>query len=65
MHEEGLGVAQSFLRAHLFYNLAAAKGDARAREARNTIATKMTAATLAQAQELAEGWPESAKRLAK
>lgn len=65
LHEDGLGVPQSFLRAHLFYNLAAAKGDARAREARNLIAAKMTAGTLAEAQELAEGWPESAKRLAK
>ena len=63
LYEDGLGVSQSFVQAHLYYNLAAARSDGEAREARTFIAVKMTPASLARAQQLAESWPGSASVL--
>jgi len=56
LYEEGLGVPQSYLRAHLFYNLAGAGGVAEARAARDSLAAKMSVEQVAEAQALALGW---------
>jgi hypothetical protein len=56
LYEQGMGVPQSYLRAHLFYNLAGSKGLAEAREARDALAAKMSVAQVAEAQRLALNW---------
>ena len=54
--EVGKGVPQNFIRAHLYYNLAAAQGSAPARRARDRLARRMTKTDIAQAQHLAATW---------
>lgn len=56
LYEQGMGVPQNYLRAHLFYNLAGSKGLAEAREARDALAAKMSIAQVAEAQTLALNW---------
>jgi hypothetical protein len=53
LYEEGLGVPQDFVQAHRWYNVAGSRGHAEAREARDTLANRMTANQLAEAQRLA------------
>jgi TPR repeat protein len=52
----GWGVPQDYVLAHKWYNLAAAAGDQDAAESRNDLASKMTAAQIAEAQKLAREW---------
>lgn len=56
LYEQGLGVPQNFIRAHIFYNLAGSKGIADAREAREALAAKMSLDQIAEAQRLALEW---------
>lgn len=56
LFEDGRGIPQNYVRAHLYYNLAAAQGSAPARRARNRLARRMTKTDLAQAQHLAAAW---------
>ena len=56
LYEEGRGVPQNFVEAHVWYNLAAAQGNADARKARDTLAPKLTREQLASAQERAQNW---------
>lgn len=56
LYELGLGVPQSFLRAHFYYNLAGARGDQDAIAARDALANRMSADEVARAQELALDW---------
>jgi|GEM_PF-4935714 len=53
LYEDGVGVPQVYVRAHYYFNLAAAKGNAAARDARNRIARQMTLEELAEARSLA------------
>ena len=63
MYANGTGVRQDFVRAHMWFNLAAAalSGDTRdtATKNRDRIASKMTAEQIATAQEMARRCQES------
>ena len=56
MYERGRGVPQSLVDAHMWYNLSVAYGETRAAEARNAVATRMTAPQIAEAEERARQW---------
>jgi TPR repeat protein len=61
MYENGRGAPQDYVRAHMWYNLAASgASDNRTREeavkARDAIAAKMTSAQIAEGQRLAREW---------
>lgn len=61
LHEAGNGTAQDFVQAHKWYNLAAARGHRHAAEARDSLAERMTAGQVAEAQQATRGWqPEEA-----
>lgn len=61
MYEAGSGTLQDFVEAHKWYNLAAAAGHRHAATARDTLAGRMTAKQIAQAQRQAQAWqPTSA-----
>ena len=53
---KGLGVPQDFIEAHKWFNLAAARGDARAAAERNALAKRMTLEERAEARKLARAW---------
>ncbi len=57
--EQGLGLPQSYVRAHAWYNLAAAAGHGEARAARDRLTGRMTVEQLAQAQDMAARWQPS------
>jgi len=50
MYYLGDGVAQDYVSAHMWANIAAANGTERARELRDTVASKMTPADISEAQ---------------
>ncbi len=53
MYERGRGVPQDFIRAHMWYNVAAAAWDSDdAREHRDSVASRMTAAQIGKAQKM-------------
>ena len=54
MYIKGQGVAQNYIRAHMWLNLAAAQGDAGALASRDHLARMMTPAQVAEAQRLAQ-----------
>ena len=56
MHEQGQGVPQDYVVAHMWLNLAAAQGVEDAREGRDRVAGMMTSAQIAEAQRLAREW---------
>jgi len=56
MYAYGRGVAQDYVRAHMWYDLSAAKGNPMAIRNRNAIARRMTPAQIAKAQKLARQW---------
>ena len=56
MYGSGQGVPQNYVQAHMWYNLAAAQGDAEGTKNRDLVAKKMTPQQIAQAQELARNW---------
>ena len=66
MYTKGRGVRQDFVRAHMWFNLAAAalSGDSRdtATKNRDRIAAKMTAEQIGAAQEMARRCQESKLR---
>jgi TPR repeat protein len=53
MYEVGLGVVQSNVRAHMWFNIAAANGDLTARNRRDFLAAEMTKDDISKAQSLA------------
>ena len=53
-YEFGQGVVQNYVRAHMWYNLSVANGNSFASQNRDDVATKMTSAQIAQAQEMAQ-----------
>ena len=56
MYENGQGVPQDFVTAHMWYNLAGIQGDEKAHEYRDRIAEKMTSDQIAEAQRRAREW---------
>lgn len=66
LYADGMGVPQNFVQAHLWLNLAAARGQKQAMKQRDELGAKMTAEQLAEAQKLAAAWrPVRAARLAR
>lgn len=55
-YSTGQGVAQDFVAAHKWFNLAAMRGIDEAKSWRNQIAGEMNASQIAQAQKLAREW---------
>ncbi len=58
MYGRGEGVPQDYVRAHMWLNIAAAKGDKWAVKNRDIIAKRMTPADISKAQRLANEWWE-------
>ena len=56
MYYNGEGVPQNYIQAHMWLNLAGARGDEKAREARDIVKDKMTPEQIAEAQRLASVW---------
>ncbi len=59
MYQEGTGVAQNPVRAHMWHNLAAANGNEKARAWRDKLFSQLTLAQTAEAQELAKQWSKN------
>ena len=59
----GLVVPQDFVLAHMWFNLAASRGDTGAAEQRDSLAEKMVPAERADAQKLAREWRPAATTL--
>lgn len=55
-YSNGQGVAQDYVTAHKWFNLAAMRGISEAKSWRNRIAQEMTAGQIAEAQKLAREW---------
>jgi TPR repeat protein len=62
MYGNGRGVAQDYVSAHLWFNLAASRGYQRAGKGRDITARRMTPDQLAEAQGLAREWKPSLER---
>lgn len=60
LYSRGQGVARDVVRAHLWFDLAAAQGDSFAAEALAALEVGMTAAQLAEARALAAAWKPAA-----
>ena len=56
LYTEGKGVRQDYIQAHKWFNLAAAGGVGEALASRNHVESRMTAAQVAKAQQLARDW---------
>jgi TPR repeat protein len=56
MYSVGQGVPQDYVRAHMWFNLAAAPGYRFAAAEKDSIASQMTSAQIAEAQKLAREW---------
>ena len=56
LYDNGLGVPQDYVRAHMWLNLAATQGRESAATFRDLVARRMTAAQIAEAQKLAREW---------
>ena len=62
MYDTGQGVPQDFVQAHMWFNLAAANGNANAAKNRDEVAAKTTPAQIAEAQKLAREWKPKPNR---
>jgi len=56
MYDKGKGVLKDYVLAHMWMNLAAAKGVKEAVKGRDLLEKNMTPAQLAEAQRLAREW---------
>jgi TPR repeat protein len=56
MFYKGEGVTQDSIQAHMWFNLAAARGHKNGPKGRNFVAKRMTPAQIAEAQRLARQW---------
>ena len=56
MYEEGLGVPQDYVFAHMWFNIAAANENEHAIDNRKRVAKKMTPQQIGKAQEMARNW---------
>ena len=64
LHVQGLGVLQDYVQAHVWFNLAASRGEAAALDEREAVAAKMTPEQVARAQKLAAAWRPGASETA-
>ena len=62
LHVQGLGVLQSYVQAHAWFNLAASRGEVEAVKERDAVAAKMTPQQVAAAQERAQAWRPGGER---
>jgi TPR repeat protein len=56
LYRSGLGVPHDLVQAHMWFNLAATRGDQQAARNREAVAGDMTAQQIAEAQKLARDW---------
>ena len=56
LYVDGRGVTQDYVAAHVLFNLAASAGLEKARELRESVAAKLTAEQVGEAQKLAREW---------
>ena len=56
MHQRGTGVLQDFCLAHMWFNIAASRGDRKAADRLAKIGTCMTLEQVAEAQKMARNW---------
>ncbi len=56
MYYEGHGVVQDYVQAHMWLNLAAARGGGDYAKVRDIVAERMSPAQIAEAQRRAEKW---------
>ena len=56
LYQKGLGVLQDHVKAHMWFNLAASRGNADAADQRDNLARHMTEEARATAQTLAQSW---------
>ena len=59
MYDNGKGVPQDYVQAHMWFNIAAAQGHKTGREIRDIIAKDMTPADISKAQAMAREWLET------
>ena len=64
MYAQAQGVPQDFVQAYMWFVLAATNGDESSAERRDLLATKMTSAQIAEAQERAQAWKPTSKSVA-
>ena len=64
MYAEAQGVPQDFIQAYMWFLLAATHGDESSAERRDILATRMTSAQIAEAQERAGAWKPTSRSLA-
>ena len=55
-HHTDEGIPQDYAQAHMWFNLAAARGNTHAAKNRDIVAEKMTADQIVEAQRLASDW---------
>ncbi len=58
MYHNGQGPPKDYVQAHMWYSIAARKGDRHAAGNRDSIATEMTRGDVSRAQRLAREWME-------
>jgi len=56
MYFDGRGVPHNFLRAHIWFSIAAAQGDEKAKRSQALTASEMTPDQIAEAQRMAREW---------
>ena len=56
MYWKGLGVGQDYVKAHMWYYLAASVGQRGARKDRDRVAEQMTPSQITEAQRRARDW---------
>ena len=61
LYDDGKGIPQDYVLAHMWLNLAAAQGYEEAKKDRDFVASHMTADQLAEAQRLARDWKPAAE----
>lgn len=59
MYARGDGVPKDYFLAYMWFDLAAAQGNNRARKYRNTCATQLTLSQIAEAERMAREWKSS------
>ena len=60
LYRQGLGAVQDYIRAHMWFNLAASRGEAEAVTERDALAARMAPEQVAKAQEQAAAWQPQA-----
>ena len=56
MYDEGYGVAQDYVQAHMWFTIAAANGNEKGRKDRDIVEMRMTATDISRAHKLAKEW---------